>query len=126
MARRRPLRVPSCPRCGNEEDLREWYNGIRYCESCIVCPHGREGVRGGVCTACLRRLYTVMTFEGPRIIDMDFYVAEAWREYGVYAGDLQVWSFPEEGQLGDRIADAVNGPESVMRVIAPPPHHRFG
>lgn len=125
MSRRKPPRVPTCPRCGNEEDLREWYDGVRYCESCIVCPHGREGVRGGACALCVRRLYSVNTFEGPRIIDLHYYVLQAWEEYSIRPADLRGWTFEEEDWLRSYV-DKDRATYITFGVTAPPPHHRFG
>jgi hypothetical protein len=135
MRRRKPPSVPACPRCGNEEDLREWYDGNVYCQSCITCPHGREGVRGGVCANCVRRLYTVMTFEGPRIANVGLYVHEAWREYSLEPSSLLTWKFEEQEQLSTEIM-AWEIDQKILKdidpahvrsfgVTAPPPHHRF-
>jgi len=128
MSRRRPPQVPTCPRCGNEEDLREWYNGVAYCETCITCPHGRAGVRGGACHKCVQKLHTVMTFEGPRITDLDYYVEMAWTEYSVPVDDLLTWSYTEQGVLNDmydRLRDWQKYGSKSFGVTAPPPHHRF-
>lgn len=126
MRRRKPPTVPSCPRCGNEEDLREWYDGNIYCQACITCPHGREGVRGGVCSTCVRRLYTVMTFEGPRIVEVDFYVEEAFREYSIDLGEIQVWTYEEQERLSELYDMRDDRPAAKsFGVTAPPPHHRF-
>ncbi len=76
-----------------------------------------------VCLMCVRQLYTLITFEGPRIMDIDYYIEKAWEEYGIPVSDLMAWSFAEEGQLMDR-----PGWERAVRtfgVKAPPPHHRF-
>lgn len=125
MARKRNSRSdPACPRCGNETDLREWLNGFVYCIPCITCPHAEEGVNG-VCPKCVRRLHTVFTFEGPRILNVEYYAKQAWNEYGLSMADLLTWSFAEEGEL-----IALPGWDrslyTSVGASAPPPHHRFG
>lgn len=122
MSRRKPPRVPSCPRCGNEEDLWQWLNGETYCVSCIACPHGVGGTTY-VCPTCVRRLHSIITFEGPRIVNVHYYVAEAWREYGLPPSELLTWTFAEQGVLNEMYDE-----HSVTRsfgITAPPPHHRF-
>lgn len=121
MAKRRVApSEPSCPRCGNEEDLREWLDGNVYCMPCIECPHGSQWA---ICPTCLRQLHSVMTFEGPRIVDIAYYVAEAWREYGFDASELLTWSFAEQGRINEFYDDWSKS--RTFGVTAPPPHHRF-
>lgn len=117
--------MPTCPRCGNEEDLREWLDGRTYCRSCIQCPHGTD-VADDVCTDCVRLLHTVMTFEGPRIADVEYYVAEAWREYSVPPGNLQAWNYAETDELENVTVRTPQGWGARSHgVSAPPPHHRL-
>lgn len=113
---------PACPRCGNEQDLREWFDGRVYCLPCIDCPHGEIG-HSGVCTTCVRQLHTVMTFDGPRIVDINYYIAEAWREYSIDIGELLVWTYAEHGLINTFYSEEPR-PKS-FGVIAPPPHHRI-
>ncbi len=115
--------MPSCPRCGNEEDLVEWLDGRIYCSSCIRCGHN-ENPFEAVCLECLRQLHSMITFEGPRIVDITYYVHEAWREYSVNPSDLMVWTFAEEGLLNEFIASSQRLTRS-FGTTAPPPHHRF-
>lgn len=122
MKRRKPKPVASCQRCGNEEDLRAWLNGMIYCRTCILCEHVMH-LPTNACTDCLRMLHTVLTFEGPRIIDMAYYIKQAWREYGVPAGGLSVWTFEEEEAFEEAVKTVMPG--DFTTVTAPPPHHRF-
>lgn len=116
---------PACPRCGNEEDLWEWLNGTTYCVSCLACPHGNGGTTA-VCSSCVRRLYSVMTFEGPRIVDVDFYVDEALSEYSLDLGELQVWTYDEQNRLSELYDMRDERPKFKSHgVTAAPPHHRF-
>jgi hypothetical protein len=97
-------------------------DGRVYCVPCIECPHGVES-HNGVCTACVRRLHTVMTFDGPRITDINYYIAEAWREYNVDVEYLMAWTYAEQGQLNEFYAEAPR--RKSLGVIAAPPHHRI-
>jgi hypothetical protein len=65
-----------------------------------------------------------MTFEGPRIVDVAYYVREAWREYGISVEELMTWTYAEQSVLHELMST-----RPIIRafgVIAPPPHHRFG
>ncbi len=83
----------------------------------------------------MRQLHTVMTFEGPRIVDINFYVHEAWREYGVEPSSLLAWKFEEQERLSTEtmaweidqkiLKDIDPAYVRSFGVIAPPPHHRF-
>lgn len=121
--RRRKPKDPSCPRCGNETDLREWLNGHIYCIPCITCPHAEEGING-VCPKCVRHLHTVLTFAGPRLVNLKYYAQEAWREYGLALSDLLTWSFTEEGKLME-LPGWEHSYYTSVGAHAPPPHHRF-
>lgn len=104
--------------------MREWMDGNVYCIPCITCPHDEEG-HNGVCTTCVRRLHTVMTFEGPRITDIAYYVAMAWDEYSIDVEDLMSWTYAEQGLLNEHYTGRARQ-RVVVGVRAPPPHHRFG
>ena len=123
--RRRAPKVPSCPRCGNEEDLRTWIDGNVYCEKCLWCPHGILQL-SSVCSDCVRRLHSVMTFDGPRITDIEYYIMEAWREYTVPVSFLYAWTFDEEQAINE-VQDTFAAKENTLnwKACAPPPHHRF-
>jgi hypothetical protein len=65
-----------------------------------------------------------MTFEGPRIVNVAYYVAEACREYSIPPDNLLTWTYAEQELLNEYYEKR---PEAQsFGVIAPPPHHRFG
>jgi hypothetical protein len=121
--RRQKPRVPACPRCGNEEDLAQWVNGVFYCQGCLTCKHGMY--MRNVCVYCVRRLHTVLTFEGPRISDIEYYVEEAWREYGLQTGQLFLWTFEEEEMHMGLCLSPFSSRKGHPGVTVAPPHHRF-
>jgi hypothetical protein len=115
--------VPRCARCGNEEDLAQWDNGVLYCKPCTSCAHVDVYSVNGVCTICLRKAYTIWTFEGPRIKNLDRYRRDALADYSLRAFEILFWTFDEQ-ELS--IQDA--GVEPMLRksmARKPPPHHRF-
>lgn len=125
MRRPRNLRrsEPRCERCGNEEDLAEWDNGALYCKPCTYCDHDQIECVNGICLLCLRRAYTIWTFEGPRIASLDVYRREVLRDYSLRAFEILFWTYDEQ-ELA--LQDA--GVETFLRgsiVRQPPPHHRF-
>jgi hypothetical protein len=73
----------------------------------------------------LRDLHTLMTFEGPRIREVEIYMMDAWAEYGVRAQELMTWTFEEEETLesvwDDRRPKGVEPPSPRVA----PPHHRL-
>lgn len=76
---------------------------------------------------CLRDLHTVVTFEGPRILDMEIYVREAWQDYAVAPFNLLTWTFGEQERLGagEILWIAREPHKEPFRVTKPPPHHRL-
>ena len=71
------------------------------CKPCRVCPHGLELHAGGaleVCYRCLRALFTVETFIGPRITNLYRYVRFA-HVLGVNVYLLETHCFAEEEQF---------------------------
>ena len=131
MSRRKRQPEPACSRCGNEADLRQWFDGKVYCPSCLDCGCD-DGFQktNHTCVKCLRDLYTVITFEGPRLCDPEIYVLDAWTDYGVRAYELMTWTFEEE-----EIVESLFDPAHTVSVMRngietpqprkPPPHHRF-
>lgn len=77
-----------------------------------------------MCPKCVRQLHTVSTFEGPRIINVAYYVDEAWREYGLSMSELLVWSFAEENRLV-QLPGWERSLYTSVGACAPPPHHRI-
>jgi hypothetical protein len=67
-----------------------------------------------------------MTFEGPRVVEVDFYVEEAFREYSIDLGEIQMWTYAEQERLSE-LYDMRDDRPAVKSfgVNAPPPHHRF-
>lgn len=125
-ARRRS--EPTCSHCENEEDLTEWADGRLYCPSCLHCEHIVQDAGAPVCLDCLRRLYSVVTFEGWRIRDMLLYVLDSFNDYGVDPDDLTVWTYDEQEMLGRAKAvfrEAQLRRSSRWTVTKPPPHLRF-
>jgi hypothetical protein len=90
MARRREEAV--CAICGNVDDLFAPY-GVPYCRQCRFCGH--EFLVRVPCTLCFCERYTVWTFLGPCIVDMEQYI-EAAQYYGVPLNDLRFWRYEEE------------------------------
>jgi len=124
MARRR--REPACPRCGNEQDLLPWMNGQTFCVECLRCPHGPYSTH--ICLVCVCALYARATFQGWRIVDLEVYVRDAWRDYGLRSIELLTCTFFETEQILEN-GEAWQAKEStsievVGRVRQPPPHHR--
>ena len=79
-----------------------------------------------MCPTCVRALHTVMTFAGPRVTNVDYYVDEAYREYGVTLDDVRVWTFDEQERLSELHEMRHERPQvKSFGVVAPPPHHRF-
>ena len=115
---------PACDRCGNEEDLLGWPTGDVFCQHCLRCPHSSEWYVNDICTECLRKLYTIWTFRGPRIRNLALYRIESWRDYGLRSFEILYWTFDEQ-ELA--LQDA--GREPLLRtahvIKQPPPHHRF-
>lgn len=114
---------PACSRCKNEEDLRQWHDGKTYCLTCLMCSD--HPLSGGnpfeICRPCLRRLHTILTFTGPRICDIEAYMAAAWNDYGVPAYSLLTWNYEEEEILESVFTEHREHGE----IHAAPPHHRF-
>lgn len=100
-------------------------NGQIYCVECLRCPHGTH--MSYVCPTCVRALYSRATFQGWRIVDLEVYVRDAWRDYGLNSSELMTWTFHETELLIENGA-AWQGKEppraSDWRVVLPPPHHR--
>jgi Zn ribbon nucleic-acid-binding protein len=127
MPRRKPTHVPSCPRCGNEEDLLPWADGQVYCAACLTCPH--NSIMSFPCSLCLRHLYSTATFQGWRLFDVEVYVRDAWRDYGLEPTDLATWivrttrdAVQERGD-GFLVKEPRHGDD--WSISKPPPHHRF-
>jgi hypothetical protein len=123
MPRRRPRSEPACPRCGNEEDLTVWLDGKTYCWPCLRCPHNDSPETGmhTVCIECLRQLYSIVTFEGWRVVDMAMYSNDAVELYRIDADAVLVWAFEESiYQYDGNYKKATAG-----LVLAPPPHHQL-
>lgn len=114
---------PRCARCGNEEDLAEWDNGALYCRPCTYCDHDESQRINDICLLCLRQAYTLWTFEGPRIRNLDLYRREALRDYSLRSFEILFWTFDEQ-----ELAMQDAGVEPMLRKSVarrPPPHHRF-
>lgn len=77
------------------------------------------------CLLCIRDLHTVFTYEGIRILDLELYVKDAYREYCVEARDLSTYRYVEMEWLLDYMSN--NPPHSQLPDTpwAAPPHHRF-
>ncbi len=91
---------PTCALCTNVEDLLV-VGATRLCENCRTCPHGIvhfSTLPEHLCAACIRDLFTVPTFEGLRIGDLEEYVAWA-RDHGIPRDHLLAWAFEEETWL---------------------------
>lgn len=123
MKRRHHNPDPACVCCGNEQDLWLWNDGKQYCLPCLTCPHNIQ-ITNITCALCLRKLHSVLTFQGPRIHNIPFYVDEAYREYGMHWGELSVWTFEEEDALG-LYCEQTLWPVKRAPLTVPPPHHRF-
>jgi hypothetical protein len=97
MLRRR--RSSSCSRCDNADDL-EVVEGALYCLPCRTCPHGQvwTGTWVPACAACVLAAHTVQTPEGPRIKDVDAYLAEVAR----LQVDTLTHTFEERELIGDQ------------------------
>jgi hypothetical protein len=83
--------------------------------------------RNDVCTYCLRDLYSIATFEGWRLVDLELYVREAWTDYGISPDDLQLWTFGDNEDVGMYRGEWIEMESRAegWRVTQPPPHHRF-
>lgn len=80
-----------------------------------------------VCTICLCFLYSVATFEGWRIVNVELYAKEVWRDYGIPPIDLHMWTFEEtdaRSDLWDDFTNVIWG-RPTGAALQPPPHHRF-
>jgi hypothetical protein len=78
-----------------------------------------------VCPFCVRQVYSMATFQGWRIIDLDVYVRDAWNDYGIGLEDLQLWTFRDNEVIGTEVLLAKRPVHSDdWRVSKPPPHHR--
>lgn len=97
--RRRPSREPECLRCGNVEDL-EAVGPALYCLPCRTCPHGRTwaGAWSPACPACVLAAHSRITPDGPRIADLDAYLADVAR----LRIDTMANAFEEWERVGDR------------------------
>jgi hypothetical protein len=97
--RRRPSKQPGCARCENTDDL-ETIGGERYCLPCRTCPHGQTWWDTWVpaCCECVLEAHTAQTPEGPRIKNVDAYLAEVVR----LRVDTLTHTFDEREQIGDR------------------------
>ena len=81
-----------CAICGNVDDLFAPY-GRPYCLQCRTCSHAV--LYSAPCPRCFQAYYTVWTFLGQRIADMERYLNAAIF-YGVDMAEIEVWSFAEE------------------------------
>lgn len=100
-------------------------NGQVYCAECLRCPHG--ALMSYVCPSCVRALYSRGTFQGWRIVDLEVYVRDAWRDYGLRSTELMSWAFHETDLLienGAEWQDKEPPHAANWRVELPPPHHR--
>lgn len=97
--RRRPSKEPGCARCGNADDL-ETVGSAQYCLPCRTCPHGQTWVDTWVpaCPACVLAAHTINTLEGPRITNLEAYLADVTR----YRVDTLTHTFDERERIGDR------------------------
>lgn len=100
-------------------------NGRVYCAECLRCPHGM--LSSQVCPLCVRALYSRATFAGWRIVDLEVYARDAWRDYGLRGTDTPTWAFHEMDALLEKgeawvAKEAPHDPS--WRVRLPPPHHR--
>jgi len=89
-------RSVACSRCENPEDLESWGDQM-LCRPCRICPHEIELHEGGtleICYLCLRDLFTVGTFVGPRITNMYRYDRFA-QSIGADLGKVEVHCFRE-------------------------------
>lgn len=71
-----------------------------YCLPCRTCPHGRVWVEtwSPACAACVLAVHTVNTPTGPRIKDLEAYLADVTR----YRIDTMANVFEEWERIGDR------------------------
>ena len=99
MRRRSQTSELICARCGNADDL-EVIEGARFCAPCRTCPHGEtwHDSWSPVCSACVLDLHTVLTLDGPRIRNVDEYLADIVR----YRTDTLTHTFEERERIGDR------------------------
>jgi hypothetical protein len=74
---------------------------------------------------CLRQLHTIVTFEGPRIRNIEIYGMDGFDEYGIRAFELLVWTHDEEELLESTWSDERRDAPDRKPNVAPP-HHRFG
>jgi len=117
--KRRP--EPVCTRCGNEEDLFTRPYGT-YCKTCLHCPHDTSYFSDDdFCYECYYNLYTVLTFEGYRILDMELYVLNIMYEYGQDLEIGLICAYDEADELNAWIA---RSPKIKRGEPMPPPHHR--
>jgi len=128
MPRRKPSRSePACSRCKNEVDLVQWHDGKVYCPGCLDCGceyRTDHDTTNDICVGCLRQLYTLITFEGPRIQNIEVYGMDGFDDYGVRAYELLVWTHDEEELLESIWSDERCNALDHKPTIAPP-HHRF-
>lgn len=71
-----------------------------YCLPCRTCPHGTTWTDTWTpaCAACLLASHTIATPEGPRIKDLDAYLADVGR----FRVDTMAHVFDEWERIGDR------------------------
>jgi hypothetical protein len=76
---------------------------------------------------CVRALYSRVTFQGWRVVDLEVYVRDAWQDYGIKNTRLSGWTFHETEQLLEHGAEWSAKEESHganWYIQLPPPHHR--
>lgn len=97
--KRRSAKEPGCARCGNADDL-ETVGSAQYCLPCRTCPHGQTWADTWVpaCSACVLATHTTQTPDGPRVRDVDAYLAEVAK----YRTDTLTHTFEERELIGDR------------------------
>jgi len=71
-----------------------------YCLPCRTCPHGMIWIEtwSPACAACALAVHTTMTPEGPRIRNLEAYLADVAR----YRIDTMAHAFDEWERIGDR------------------------
>lgn len=94
--------------------------GKLYCLTCRTCPHDwrYQDFWDPPCTRCVRDLHVILTFDGPRIRDVELYVQDALRR-GVKFDDILTCCFEEQEAL-ERWSRPRNEPFNTWTIDYPP------
>lgn len=121
MWKKRRAEQHTCCRCENVDDLGV-IRGQLYCRPCRTCPHGQVYVYvwEPPCWQCVRDIHTLMTFTGPRILDVEEYVADATTRWGLGPADVVPHTFAEQSRVFGAWIRAL--PDEPSVTVDVPPH----